>query len=109
MALLTDGTLTTADPHYYNAALDTTGGHLEVTAGQCRFLDIYCSAKTFWRYGPTPPTAPQQAVIPAGALVTIPMDPEIAPGTAWQVFLKAATGTLETSATAHNNAYFSAG
>ncbi len=109
MPALTNGTLTTSNPHYYNSAFDTTGGYIEVTAGQCRFLDVYASAKAFFRYGTTAPASPTQGVIPAGALVTIPMDPSIAPGTTWQVFLEAATGTIELSVTAHNNAYFSAG
>lgn len=109
MPAITNGTLTTADPHYYNDAFDATGGYIEITDGQCRFLDVYVSAKAFWRYGTTAPASPNQGVIPAGALVTIPQDPSVAPGTTWQVFIEAATGTIELSATAHNNAYFNVG
>ena len=102
MAAITNGTLTTETAHYYNSALDTTGGYIAVTGGQCRFLDIYVSAKCYGRYGQTTPTSPRIFVHPAGSVITVPKDPSKKPGEDWEYFVKAATGTLEISATAHN-------
>lgn len=107
MAVLTDGTLTRDAPEYYNASLDTTGGHLAVTQGQLAFLDIYVSAKTLARYGTTTPTSPRQFILAAGT-TTIPRDPSWEQGSDWTLFVKAASGTVEIAVLGHNNAGFRA-
>lgn len=107
MAVISGGTLTTDNPNYYNAALDTTGGYVEVTRGQLRYLYVYASAACYAKYGTGAASGGANEIyIPAGGLSRpIARDPSKGTGETWNLFVRAVTGTAIFNLRGSNESY----